>query len=48
MGKARVRRRLKVEKTQEVPKWKWNSSSRRKETWIGRRMETGSIDCIDM
>ncbi len=32
----------------KCPSRKWSSSSRRKETEKGRRMETSSINCIDM
>ena len=47
MGKSLVSRRWKVAKTQGMSKVESNSSSRRKEMWIGRRMETGSSNCID-
>ena len=43
MGKSRVRRRWKVE-TQEEPKVEVEQFLKVKKTWIGRRMETGSID----
>ncbi len=35
-------------KVEKCPSRKWSSSSRRKETWIGRKVETSSSNCIDM
>ena len=48
MGKSRVRRRWKVEQTQEVPKVEAEQLLKEEGSVDKRRVESGSINCLDM